>query len=432
VRRARIVPWIIVGVVLLGGATWRATIDEHLDLHNVSVRTGPNAGPLAPAVDTTAGHVLAVMTSATDKAGHPIGNGAVALLDTSTNAILDRVAVGGSGNAVAVDDALHRAFVATTLLPPFVPAPVGTTLRVLDTRSGRLLRTIRVGNAPIAVAVDGRTGHVFVATRGLTRAGIPTPGRVLTLDARTGTVTHVATVGISPRTIAVATTTRRIFVVNQDSDNVSMLDARTGRLLHTTPLGHAPCDAGDDSPCTAAVDARTGRVFVASYTANTAGSGMGTISMLDARTGVILRTIPVHGRPYAAAVHGRAGHAFITNLGDATLVDGAVLMLDARTGRVLRTIPVGGAPGAITADERSGRAIVLGTNGGARAILNHLSLDRSFANDTLSVLDTRSGAIVRTVKVGGDLRAVAIDARTGHAFIANYGDGAVSMLDVAR
>jgi DNA-binding beta-propeller fold protein YncE len=131
-------------------------------------------------------------------------------------------------------------------------------------------------------------------------------------------------------------------------------------------------------------------------------------------------------------VDAHRGHVFVANLGDPTLIDGTVLMLDARTGALLHTIPVGGAPLALAVDERTGRAIVLGTNGGVRAFLNRSGLSSEFAPDTLSVLDTRTGAILRTIRVGGDLRAVVVDARTHHAFVADYAGGSVSMISLAR
>jgi YVTN family beta-propeller protein len=42
---------------------------------------------------------------------------------------------------------------------------------------------------------------------------------------------------------------------------------------------------------------------------------------------------------------------------------GSVSVLDARSGRLLRTIPVGVAPSAIAVDERAGRAFILNSGG---------------------------------------------------------------------
>ena len=48
----------------------------------------------------------------------------------------------------------------------FVPTLGDASLRVLDARSGAVVRTIRVGEAPTAVAVDPGTGRVVVANGG--------------------------------------------------------------------------------------------------------------------------------------------------------------------------------------------------------------------------------------------------------------------------
>jgi DNA-binding beta-propeller fold protein YncE len=74
-------------------------------------------------------------------------------------------------------------------------------------------------------------------------------------------------------------------------------------------------------------------------------------------------------------------------------------------------------------DPRTGRAFIVGTEPlltgevvGAQA-------------GVVSVLDTRHGAVARSVMVGHAPAALAINARTGRAFVANGGDNTVSMLD---
>jgi DNA-binding beta-propeller fold protein YncE len=74
-------------------------------------------------------------------------------------------------------------------------------------------------------------------------------------------------VGQNPTALAVDVHTRRVFVVNQGPlyrngagtawgyGSVSMLDATTGTLLRTTRVGQ--------NPRAVAIDERTGRVFVA-------------------------------------------------------------------------------------------------------------------------------------------------------------------------
>jgi DNA-binding beta-propeller fold protein YncE len=104
-----------------------------------------------------------------------------------------------------------------------------------------------------------------------------------------------------------------------------------------------------------AVDEVTERVFVT--------MDRNTVVMLDAVSGRILRTVPVGPAPRALAVDTRSRRVFVVNEGsyDAkgyTIKDGSLSVLDALAGRVLRTVPLQGNGGLIAVDERAGRAFV--------------------------------------------------------------------------
>jgi DNA-binding beta-propeller fold protein YncE len=88
----------------------------------------------------------------------------------------------------------------------------------------------------------------------------------------------------------------------------------------------------------------------------------------------MLRTVAASKNPRAIAIDERRGRVFVVTAGDADPMrgcipteHGAVSVLDARTGRALRIIPIGVAPRAIAVDERTGRAFVLNA-GGAMSI----------------------------------------------------------------
>jgi DNA-binding beta-propeller fold protein YncE len=168
---------------------------------------------------------------------------------------------------------------------------------------------------------------------------------------------------------------------------VLVLDAASGRVLRTTDVGGNPGDA--------VVDRQSGRLFV--LTSNSRGVGV-----LDARTGTLLRTVRVGLYPQHAMVDEPAGRVVVT------AGDGSVSMLDARTGRlrhrtVLSTIGPGTSPGLLAVDGSRGRVLVA-TPGDA-------------SGDTVTVLDERSGTVLRTVPVGGVAVAIAMDQRSGHAFV---------------
>jgi len=107
-----------------------------------------------------------------------------------------------------------------------------------------------------------------------------------------------------------------------------VLDGARGTLLRTTPLGSDPRDL--------AVDVATRRVFVADAVDN-------TVSVLDARTGVLLRTVTVNPMPlYGAqrlALDAGAGRLFVAASGGSTMVGRdpvrALSVLDARTGALV-------------------------------------------------------------------------------------------------
>src|SRR5437764_3604113 len=84
-------------------------------------------------------------------------------------------------------------------------------------------------------------------------------------------------------------------------------------------------------------------------------------------------------------------------------------MVDGRRGTMLRTVPVGPSPLAVAVDQPLRHAFVL--NGG---LWNN---GNSSARSSVSLLDTRSGAVLHSVVVGRRADAIAIDARSGQAFV---------------
>jgi len=211
------------------------------------------------------------------------------------------VPVGNSPVALAVDERAGHVFVANQ---------VDGTVSVLDARSGRVIRTVPVGTAPVAVAVDARTGRAFVVNSNVFPTGtISGPSSVSVLDTHTGALVRTVAVGqraytlaIDERayTLAIDERANRVFVVNGDSDSVNVLDARTGQALHTIPAGLGPRSI--------AVDAGAGRIFLARLD--------GTVQVLDSRTGQLIRHLTAGTEPSAIALDARTGQLFVTNMRD--------------------------------------------------------------------------------------------------------------------
>jgi len=338
-----------------------------------------------------------------------LGGWLVAWYTASTGPSLRIVTVGTHPLAVAVDEQAGRVVIADQ----------GTnTARILNEWTGRLVGAVVVGPQPVAIAVDEQTSHAFVVNGTVNNALYPTGlGSVSMLDMRHSTLVRTVVVGSKPVTIAVDKSAHHVFVINALSPfspssmgtglgSVSMLDTRSGRLLRTVTIG--------TDPGPVAVDETGGHVFVANMLDN-------TVSMLDAHTGTVLRTIAVGARPAALAIDGRTRRVFVAN-GD----DNSVTVLATGSGTLLHTIPVGNDPAAVAVDERNGRAF--------GAIANDFGAHRN-APGQVSVLDARDGTPLDTVTVGSGAWAIAVDAATGRVFVANGTDsrfgstGTVSVLD---
>jgi len=227
-------------------------------------------------------------------------------------------------------------------------------------------------------------------------------------------VAPTAPVGAHPIAVAVDEHTRHVFVLSagplkniHNRGSVSMLDAATGMVRRTIRLGFYPQAL--------AVDRRAARAFVVTQNSSQDGSDddvPGTVSVLDTATGSLLRTVTVGHEPMAVAVDERTGRAFIANK-----LSDSVSVLDAATGTTLRTVTVGpggsggyAAPSAVAVDERTGHVFVLDAY-----------------DDSVRMLDATTGKVLHSSIVGTDPRTIVVDGQAGRAFVPS--DGGLQVLD---
>ncbi len=269
------------GVAILDAATGRLRRILHAPNRAWSVGVDASANRVLVATSTgfnTAAIVVAFFDAATGRLTHRTVLNAPTLFPTR----------------IAVDEATGRAFVlaSTEFATPF-SAPRRGYVFVLDTRSGALIRTIALGAAPSDVAIDTTTGRVFVADMGPERfyqktvagngIGVFLPigaGSLHTLDAHTGAPLHTAPLGIAPGSIAV--------------------DERRGRVYVTHAGGHGGYGTTNNIP----------------IVINAPVAGPGGISVVDATTGRVLRTVALGVAPQSLALDNRTQQLFIGDGGD--------------------------------------------------------------------------------------------------------------------
>jgi len=277
--------------------------------------------------------------------------------------VLTTIAVGSfsGGASLSVDEEAGRAYVVAYSGGGSAGRAV---VRVLDTTRATVVRTTALPGQPFGlttVLVDARRGRAYAASTGSTSCGSS---------------------GGGPQT---CTTTGAAVVV---------LDARTGQPLRTLAV-----DAGRGL----ALDGRTGLLYALPSAGGTpsggpptSGGGTTRVTVIDPRTGRVVRTIVLPG--------GGQGFGFGT------------LAIDARGGRlvVVRTVPSGfgrfGAPPSAVdvVALADGRLLRHASLPGARvgpvpSLLIDEPRERAFviAGAGVSTLDPRRGTLVRVTPTGG-------------------------------
>ena len=372
--------------------------------------------PSAVAVDTRTGQAFVATVGA--GAGEP---GQVSVLATATGVLLRTVSVGLDPCALAVDERAGRVLVVNHL---------SGSVSVLDARSGRRLATVPVGPLPRAVAVDERRARALI---------VSDVGRVSLLDTRRVTVLRTLTVGLSAGGVAIDEGSGHAVVVGTRLDragqlqgSVSVLAVATDRVVRRMTVGLLPQSV--------VLDPRRGQAVV--FNADTA-----SMSVLDLRRGLLLRAIRIGLPPVAVGVDKRGGRVFVLDAATAT-----VRVLAAATGQLLSTVAVGPHSGPaltrppdtqdVVPDRRDGPAsmlyivaddppgALLAVDGWRGRVIVASTTTAVHATTTMpagqvSVVDARSGTVLRTIPIGGAPVAVAVDERRGRVVVVT-GAGAIS------
>lgn len=270
------------------------------------------------------------------------GNDSITMLDARSGRVLrvDAPIAEATVRQIAVDEASGHVFVGHRDI---------NVVSLLDAHSGAILRRVPVCGGPFAVADSARTGHVFVKCN---------DGVVDMLDARSGRVLHHVALPLSAfGYVFVDDATNRVFVQDETtSGRLAVLDAHTGAL---SAVRHVVSIANP------VADPRTGHVYLSLGGPGIPGSpgAASQVAMLDGRSGAVLRRVVVPANPTVLACDARSGHLLVASVGAvrANLQpagDGTLSVLDAATGAILRRVPLGLAPADMAIDPTAGRVLV--------------------------------------------------------------------------
>ncbi|WP_237700576.1 hypothetical protein [Janibacter sp. HTCC2649] len=296
----------------------------------------------------------------------------------------DREPMAGSSGVSGVASA-HLGMVAGTV---WVANEDGASLSAIDTASNTVATTVEGVKGPhnVQVSPNGKSlwavsGHDSLAVM---------------FDASSLQLHGVAATGGAPAHVVLTPDGRTTYTTNGADSTVTAIDSVTMAPMAEIPVGAGPHGL------------RPSRVVVA----NVAGS---TLTFMDTASNTKVADVEVGKAPVQVAFSPDGAFVYTSVSGE-----GAVVKVDVATLRVLGRVAVGDGPiqTFATADDR----YLLVANQGRE--------DRP--GTTVSVIDTKTFTVVRTVETGQGAHGIVVDPTSRHAYITNlYGDD-VAVIDLGE
>ena len=244
-----------------------------------------------------------------------------------------------------------------------------------------LLTNLSVGSDPVAAAVNSRTNKIYVVNQNSNNLTI--------IDGATNQTTTVAT-GLLPSALAINPVTNKIYVTNGNSNTVTVVDGQSNSTT-SVPTGNFPLAVD--------VNTVTNRIYVTNWYSN-------NVTVIDGATNAT-STIGVGQRPLPVAVNPATNTIYIGNQSS-----GSISIINGDTGTVT-ALAVGGRPQAIAINSLTNQIYVANYQGAS-----------------VSAIDGAT-KIVTPVAVGSYPAALAVDAVRNRVYVANAGDGTATLIDGA-
>jgi YVTN family beta-propeller protein len=230
---------------------------------------------------------------------------------------------------------------------------------------------------------------------------------VAIIDEATNQVETRLKVGLTPNSLAVVPNTERVYIGGSDG-TVTEIDGHA----EVTRLAGAHVGV---SATSLAVSPRTNRLYVSNLYAATVSifDGSSTDALGEGSTGASLMDPP--SQPYmlnGTAVNPVTGHVFVTNRQDFTL---SILSDEAVSPAQIvptATINVGENPLGVAVNTRTKRAYVA-----------------NFHDNNVTVLDASNDQVLGTIPVGAFPAGVTVSENRNQIYVANTGDKTISVID---
>ena len=263
-----------------------------------------------------------------------------------------------------------------TRLYATVVYPDGGELRVINTATSTVLRSIAVGHFPIGVVVSPNGSRVYVANTD--------DGTVSVINTSTNRVIKTISVGTSPRNIAMNASGTRLYVANSGSGNISVINTATNAVTSTI--------TGFDGVSSVTLSPDGTRI----YATNGKYHG-GSLYIVSTATGTITDTISVGAVPSGLAVTPDGGRIYVTHQDRNWLT-----VVNTVTKSVTKNITVGW----------NATSVAVSADGNRVYVPN--------ADDwNMSVIDTADDTVIETVATGPDATKLAVSPDGRRIYVGN-------------
>jgi DNA-binding beta-propeller fold protein YncE len=274
-----------------------------------------------------------------------------------------------------------------------VPGDYGWDYLTADSEGRRLyvshdkeVVVIDLDSQAIIGKIPGSDVHGIAVVRDLGRGFISAtdPGSVTIFDLKTLAVIDKVAVGEDPNAIFYDRKTKRVFTIDRGSKRVSAIDPKTGKVVGTVEgLGGRTEHAVSDD---------AGHVFLNMQS-------LGTLLRIDAQGLKVTDTWKLAPCEQPSSMDMDRAHQRVF-IG---CRNGFMTVVDAATGRIVTTQPIGRGVDAAEFDEQRGLVYFSTGGDGAMWVFHEDSPDKY--------------TLVETVKTQAGARTMAIDRKTGRAFL---------------
>ncbi len=258
---------------------------------------------------------------------------------------------------------------------------------------------------PYAVAVNALTNQIYVANIGSNDVTVINGATNIPMNIPVG-INPGGVAMTQPTAVAINPTTNLIYVANQGTAAKQFADGGVTVINGITNQVTATITAGK-SPVAVAVNPLTNKVYVANY-----GNGLSTVTIYNANTNAATN-VAVGSSPTAVAINTATNQVYVANKGSNTIsiIDGASDSVTATISTSPAVLPI---------------AVVVNPT------LNHVyvatTLSNSAVNPSVSVIDPVQKKVLKTVTVGNNPSGLAFNAVTNTVYVANQGDGTVTVI----